>query len=118
MTAVILVLAFVVAVVVVTRPLWPGRVGAVQARDALRRADLESARAAKYREILDASLDHDTGKLSDEDWRVIDRRLRAEAVTILHALDALDVDAAATGSDPDAAPSRADDDPPASPATL
>ena len=35
---------------------------------------------AKYREIRDAEMDHRTGKLSDEDWRALDRELRAEAV--------------------------------------
>ncbi|MCK9247814.1 MAG: hypothetical protein M0P31_02405 [Solirubrobacteraceae bacterium] len=110
MTAALLAVTFVAAVAFVTRPLWPGRAGVLQERDALRRADLEAAKAAKYREILDAGLDHDTGKLSDEDWRAIDRRLRAEAVEILHALDGLD--AAAAG------PERADDDPRATTATL
>jgi hypothetical protein len=57
---------------------------------AMRRADLEVARDAKYREIRDAELDHQTGKLSDEDYAAIDSTLRAEAVELLHALDALD----------------------------
>jgi hypothetical protein len=30
------------------------------------------------------------GKLSDEDWRVIDRDLRAQAIEILRRLDELD----------------------------
>ncbi len=34
-------------------------------------------------------MDHRTGKLSDEDWRRLDRELRAEAVDILHELDQL-----------------------------
>ena len=34
-------------------------------------------------------MDHRTGKLSDEDWRALDRDLRAEAVDILHELDQL-----------------------------
>jgi len=50
-------------------------------------ADLEAARDAKYAEIREAELDFRTGKLSEEDWRAQDRRLRAEAVEILHALD-------------------------------
>ncbi|MGA2929400.1 MAG: hypothetical protein ABSG43_26105, partial [Solirubrobacteraceae bacterium] len=52
-----------------------------------RSAELEAARAAKYREIRDAELDHGTGKLSDEDFDAIDRTLRAQAVEILHQLD-------------------------------
>jgi hypothetical protein len=50
-------------------------------------AELEAARDAKYREILDAELDRRTGKLSDEDYEAINRSLRGEAVEILDALD-------------------------------
>jgi hypothetical protein len=50
-------------------------------------ADLQAAREAKYREILDAELDFRTGKLSEEDYRQVDAALRAEAVEILNALD-------------------------------
>jgi transcriptional regulator of heat shock response len=50
-------------------------------------AELEAAREAKYREIRDAELDHRTGKLSDEDYRSVDNVLRAEAISILQALD-------------------------------
>jgi hypothetical protein len=50
-------------------------------------AELDAARDAKYREILDAELDHRTGKLSDEDFEAIDQTLRAEAIEILHKLD-------------------------------
>lgn len=57
--------------------------------DAMRRIDLEAARDSKYREIRDAELDHDTGKLSDEDFEAIDSTLRAEAIELLHQLDAL-----------------------------
>ena len=49
--------------------------------------ELEAARDAKYREIRDAELDHQTGKLSDEDFRAIDSTLRAEAVELLRRLD-------------------------------
>lgn len=49
--------------------------------------DLEAAREAKYREIRDAELDHRTGKLSREDFELIDRSLRAEAIEILRELD-------------------------------
>ena len=40
------------------------------------RAELEAAREAKYREIRDAELDYRTGKLSEADWRALDRELR------------------------------------------
>jgi hypothetical protein len=51
------------------------------------RAELEAARAAKYREIRDAELDHRTGKLSDPDYAEVDRELRAEAIQIMRELD-------------------------------
>ena len=50
-------------------------------------AALEAAKEAKYREIRDADLDHRTGKLSDDDFHSIDNALRAEAISILQALD-------------------------------
>jgi hypothetical protein len=65
------------------------RPGELERRDAARRAELEAAKEAKYREIRDAELDHRMGKLSDADWRTTDRELRAEAVEILRALDHL-----------------------------
>ena len=49
--------------------------------------NLEAARDAKYREIRDAELDRQTGKLSDADFRAIDSGLRAEAIEILRTLD-------------------------------
>jgi len=58
------------------------------------RAELEAARDAKYREIRDAELDYRTGKLSEADWRALDRGLRAEAVEILRRLDELPTPAA------------------------
>ena len=57
-----------------------------------RRAELEAAREAKYREIRDTELDYRTGKLSQEDFAATDGALRAEAVEILDWLDALDED--------------------------
>jgi len=54
---------------------------------AAERADLEAARDAKYAEIRDAEMDFRTGKLSEPDWRALDRQLRREAVELLHRLD-------------------------------
>jgi hypothetical protein len=51
--------------------------------------DLEAAKEARYREIREAEMDYRTGKLSEEDWKAIDRQLRAEAVELLRRLDAL-----------------------------
>ena len=77
-----------VVVWLVTGPLRAGAVATDDA-DAARREDLEVAKEAKYREIRDAELDLRTGKLSDADWRAIDRQLRAEAMEILRRLDDL-----------------------------
>jgi cytochrome c-type biogenesis protein CcmF len=45
--------------------------------------ELEALKEAKYREIRDAELDHAAGKLSDEDFAILDAELRNEAVEIL-----------------------------------
>jgi type II secretory pathway component PulM len=86
----LLVIFIVLAVVVllVSAPLRARRAG--EAAESAELAELEAARDAKYREIRDAELDHCTGKLSDADWRALDRTLRAEAVAILRRLDELD----------------------------
>ncbi len=84
---VVLVLAVVVAVI--AGPLRPGRVREADLALEAERAELEAAKEAKYREIRDAELDHRTGKLSDADWRSMDRALRAEAVELLRRLDRL-----------------------------
>ena len=84
---VVLVLAVVVAVI--AGPLRPGRAREADLALEAERAELEAAKEAKYREIRDAELDHRTGKLSDPDWRAMDRSLRAEAVELLRRLDRL-----------------------------
>jgi type II secretory pathway component PulM len=61
-----------------------------EAPDGSRTADLLAAKEAKYREIRDAEMDFRTGKLSEADFRTLDRQLRAEAIAILRELDALD----------------------------
>jgi hypothetical protein len=85
--ALIIIVALAVVVWVVSAPLRRGE--APDVSDAVRRDALEAAKDAKYREIRDAELDWRTGKLSDEDYRAVDRRLRAEAVEILRELDRL-----------------------------
>jgi flagellar biosynthesis/type III secretory pathway M-ring protein FliF/YscJ len=85
----IFALLLVVAWVVVT-PLRREAATRAAAREEADRQDLEAARDAKYREIRDAELDLQTGKLSQEDWRALDRQLRAEAVEILRRLDELE----------------------------
>jgi flagellar biosynthesis/type III secretory pathway M-ring protein FliF/YscJ len=83
----IVIAVLAVVVLVVSAPLRRPRRDE-ETEDA-ERAELEAARDAKYREIRDAELDHRTGKLSEADWRAMDRGLRAEAVEILRRLDEL-----------------------------
>jgi hypothetical protein len=52
-------------------------------------ADLDARKEAKYRQIRDAESDHASGKLSDEDFKRLDRELRGEAIDILKKLDRL-----------------------------
>ncbi len=93
--AYVIVLLLLAAVVwVVSAPLRRGGARSTAHEDAAARAatlrlDLEAARDAKYREIRDAELDHQTGKLSDEDYAAVDAGLRTEAIELLHRLDEL-----------------------------
>ena len=77
------------AAALVTAPLRRARTDGEDARVEARREELEAAKEAKYREIRDAEMDFRTGKLSEADFRGIDRQLRGEAVEILRALDEL-----------------------------
>lgn len=80
---VIVIVLLALVVLVVSAPLRRGVATAEGERDAARLADLEAAKEAKYREIRDAELDHAAGKLSDEDFALLDAELRKEAVEIL-----------------------------------
>ncbi len=51
-------------------------------------ADLEARKEAIYRQIRDAELDREQGKLSQADWKRIDAELRREAIAILKRIDA------------------------------
>ena len=90
MEIVLVLILVAVAVLAITAPLRAGRRVERVAADRGERADLEAARDAKYAEIRDAEMDYRTGKLSEADWRGLDRQLRREAVELLHRLDALD----------------------------
>ncbi len=85
----LVIVALALVVWIVAAPLRKGP-QAVDEAVVYEREGLEAAREAKYNEIRELEMDHRTGKLSDEDFRVLDRQLRAEAVQILRALDALD----------------------------
>jgi hypothetical protein len=73
------------AVAVIAAPLRRGRGSCPQEVSEL--ASLEAAKQAKYREIRDAELDFQTGKLSHSDYRALDRALRAEAIELMRRLD-------------------------------
>lgn len=87
MDLLVIVVVLLLVVIVVAAPLRSRR---AEQGESAERAELEAARDAKYREIRDAELDMRTGKLSEPDWRALDRGLRAEAVEILRRLDELD----------------------------
>lgn len=74
---------------VVAGPLRGGRAEADDAALRARLEDLEAAKESRYREIREAEMDFRTGKLSEGDYKAIDRQLRQEAMEILRQLDAL-----------------------------
>lgn len=94
MSYLIVLIVLVVAVYVISAPLRAERGRRPLDSQAMKLAELEAARDAKYLEIRDAELDLRTGKLSSEDYEAIDRLLRAEAIEIMHALDATESPAA------------------------
>jgi hypothetical protein len=85
----IVIAVLTLVVLLVSAPLRGGASARVEQREEVRRADLDAARESKYREIREAELDYRTGKLSEADWRRLDRELRAEAIDILRRLDEL-----------------------------
>ncbi len=87
--ALLVILLLGLVVWLIGQPLRAAVGGAREAPDT-GRAGLEAAKEAKYSEIRDAEMDHRTGKLSPDDYRGLDRELRAEAVEILRRLDELD----------------------------
>ncbi|MGA9858887.1 MAG: hypothetical protein WBQ18_13570 [Solirubrobacteraceae bacterium] len=87
MAYVLVLVVLAAAVYLISAPLLGSRREAAAERRAVEVAELEAARDAKYREIRDAELDVQTGKLSDDDYQALDTTLRAEAVDILHQLD-------------------------------
>ncbi|HEX2393674.1 MAG TPA: cytochrome c-type biogenesis CcmF C-terminal domain-containing protein [Solirubrobacterales bacterium] len=64
--------------------LWPAR---GRRRGVPVRTAADAIKEAKYREIRDAELDHAAGKLSDEDYAILDAELRREAVAILDRVE-------------------------------
>ena len=95
--ALALVVLVVVVAAVLSVPLR--RRGEEERREETLLGELQAAKEAKYREIRDAELDREMGKLSREDWRAVDRDLRGEAIEILRELDRLEGRSPAGGMD-------------------
>ncbi|HUP01485.1 MAG TPA: hypothetical protein VM737_08200 [Gemmatimonadota bacterium] len=55
--------------------------------DAPDRRDLEVEKARLVAEIHELDLDRATGKLSEEDYRAIEQRLKARAVEVMREID-------------------------------
>jgi hypothetical protein len=85
----LIALILVVVVVFVTVPLRRASRGGSEVEDP-RVAELEARKEAKYREIRDAEMDREAGKLSEREWRRQDAELRRDAIAILKRLDALE----------------------------
>ena len=84
-----MLVVLVVAIAVIATPLRRQRSRPGPGAPSPERAELEAAKEAKLREIREAELDHRLGKLSRDDWRSLDAALRAQAIEILHQIDAL-----------------------------
>jgi guanyl-specific ribonuclease Sa len=87
LVVVLVLLAVALTVAVLSAPLRARHAEREDAAHAARVADLEAAKEARYREIREAEMDYRTGKLSEADWKAVDRQLRAEAVELLRRLD-------------------------------
>lgn len=87
MEVVLVIVIVAVVAFFVTVPLRRG--GDAPATEDPRRAELEARKEAIYRQIRDAELDREQGKLSREDWARADAELRAEAIEILREIDSL-----------------------------
>lgn len=92
--AVAVIVLMCLVALVVARPLRQGP--DVDRREDERRAALEAAKEAKYREIRDAELDFRMGKVSEADYKLTDRELRGQAIAILKELDDLTPEGEAT----------------------
>ena len=107
MEALLVMLALAAVVAVVAWPLVRTGSGRGADRDSERIEDLLAARDSTYRQIRELELDHRTGKLSRDDFRLQDRALRARAIEILRELDALGVTEEPVPAAPDERPTVA-----------
>ncbi len=87
-----IVIALVILVVLaafVTAPLRHRAEPLEDVGESPERADLEARKEALYRQIRDAELDREQGKLTDADWKRLDTELRREAIEVLKRIDTL-----------------------------
>jgi hypothetical protein len=69
-------------------PLFGGRSDPLPQTE-VERQELEAEKARLLQEIHELELDYQTGKLSDEDYRAIEARLKAKAVEAMQRIDDL-----------------------------
>ncbi|MBK8295521.1 MAG: hypothetical protein IPK93_12515 [Solirubrobacterales bacterium] len=100
------VILLVAVAAFVSYPFW-GKAEASRSEDP-ELAGLEAARESKYREIRDAETDLASGKLSQEDFDLVNAELRGDAVEILKQLD--QVESVSSGDDSE--PAESDQSPP------
>ena len=89
MSVVVVLVVLAIVIWLVLAPLRRGHAEREAEASTSARDELEALKEAKYREIRDAELDYRTGKLSEADWRALDRDLRAEAIEVLRRIDDL-----------------------------
>ncbi len=106
MTILIALVLLVAVAAFVAYPFW-GRGDASRSEDP-ELAGLEAARESKYREIRDAETDLASGKLSQDDFDLVNAELRSDAVEILKQLDR--VESVSPKDDPE--PPEGDQSPP------
>ena len=83
----------------------PRRVAPAGSVDDARWKELVDAKHAVYRSILDLEFDRSVGKVAEEDYGILRHQHEAEALALLHEMDAMT--SAAAGSRPGEAPEAA-----------
>ncbi|MGK2932659.1 MAG: hypothetical protein ACSLFD_07810 [Solirubrobacterales bacterium] len=106
MSIVFALILLVAVAAFVSYPFW-GK-GATSSTEDPEIAALEAARDSKYREIRDAETDLASGKLSQDDFDLVNAELRGDAVKILDELD----QAGESPEDGDPEPAGTDDSTP------
>lgn len=86
----IVFLLLLLVVAIVAAPFFRRRRGSPESVGRGERAyELVAAKEAKLAEISEAEMDFKAGKLSEEDYRELDRFLRRQAIGIIRDLDSL-----------------------------